>query len=277
MLTQANSAVATLPVPQHTPLTKEEEGKLAILAQSGDDKARNRLVMNNMRLVVHLAKKYNNSNLPLLDRIDSGNIGLIYAIDHFDPKKEVKLSSFAKWHICANIEKAILKENPVFVLPSDISLRIWKMNKYIEKHGAGDIKALSDALSLSVKQTETLMRIPQTSVSLDHPCSGDDKGGGSGLHTAVSDPEKESEEDAAHRVSALSVIERLLDALEDRESKILTQYFGLRGEPPRTLEDAGKSIGVTAERARQIRNEATQKLRRHLKKMNLCWETLSFF
>jgi len=217
-------------------LTPDQEIELAAKIKKGDREARALMIRSNLRLVVKIAHDYANLGLPLLDLISEGNIGLMKAVERFDPAKGGKLSTYAAWWIKQSIKRALANQSKTIRLPVHLVDKISKMRR------------------VSLQMSEELGREP-TDEEL-----GDEIGIASGDEDAQTPFELLRDKNLRNEVGGL------LDVLDDREKKIIFQRFGLDGGKPKTLEEVGKKFGVTRERIRQLQNIALSKLRRALGK-----------
>jgi len=229
-------------------LTPDQEIELAAKIKKGDREARALMIRSNLRLVVKIAHDYANLGLPLLDLISEGNIGLMKAVERFDPAKGGKLSTYAAWWIKQSIKRALANQSKTIRLPVHLVDKISKMRR------------------VSLQMSEELGREP-TDDEL-----GDEIGIASGKVSQLEFGEIVGDEDAQTPFELLrdknlrNEVGGLLDVLDDREKKIIFQRFGLDGGKPKTLEEVGKKFGVTRERIRQLQNIALSKLRRALAK-----------
>ncbi|OLB18720.1 MAG: RNA polymerase subunit sigma [Verrucomicrobia bacterium 13_2_20CM_2_54_15_9cls] len=209
-------------------LTPDQEIELAAKIKKGDREARALMIRSNLRLVVKIAHDYANLGLPLLDLISEGNIGLMKAVERFDPAKGGKLSTYAAWWIKQSIKRALANQSKTIRLPVHLVDKISKMRR------------------VSLQMSEELGREPT-----------DDE---------LGDEDAQTPFELLRDKNLRNEVGGLLDVLDDREKKIIFQRFGLDGGKPKTLEEVGKKFGVTRERIRQLQNIALSKLRRALSK-----------
>jgi len=249
-------------------LTPEDEIRLAARIKSGDQEARGQMIRANLRLVVKIAHDYANLGLPLLDLISEGNIGLMKAVERFDPEKGGKLSTYAAWWIKQSIKRSLANQSKTIRLPVHLVDKISKirrvslqMSEELGREPTDD--ELAEEIGLSAAKVAQLKTVSIRPASLDAPISDDDS---TEFGEIVGDDEAMTPFEMLRDKNLQSEIGELLSVLDDRERKIIFSRFGLDGGKPRTLEDVGKKFGVTRERIRQLQNIALMKLRRALQK-----------
>src|ERR1700693_3345886 len=237
-------------------LSPQEEIDLAARIKKGDREARALMIKANLRLVVKIAHDYANLGLPLLDLISEGNIGLMKAVERFDPAKGGKLSTYAAWWIKQSIKRALANQSKTIRLPVHLVDKISKMRRVslqmseeLGREPTDD--ELGEEIGIASGKVSQLKTVSIRPASLDAPISDDDS---TEFGEIVGDEE------------AQTPFELLRDVLDDREKKIIFQRLGLDGGKPKTLEEVGKKFGVTRERIRQLQNIALAKLRRALSK-----------
>jgi RNA polymerase primary sigma factor len=249
-------------------LTPQEEIKLAARIKRGDKEARATMIKANLRLVVKIAHDYGNLGLPLLDLVSEGNIGLMKAVERFDPAKGGKLSTYAAWWIKQSIKRALANQSKTIRLPVHLVDKIAKvkrlamaMSEELGREPTDD--ELAEEVGISAAKLSQLRTVSIRPASLDAPINDEDGtefGELVGDDTAVDPAENLSGKNLQEEVSDL------LGVLDDRERKIINSRFGLDGGKTRTLEEVGQKFGVTRERIRQLQNIALAKLRRALRK-----------
>ena len=254
---------------RETPLlTPQEELELAARIKKGDQTARAWMIKANLRLVVKIAHDYANLGLPLLDLISEGNIGLIKAVERFDPAKGGKLSTYGALWIKQSIKRAMASQSKTIRLPIHLIDKIYKLNraslKMSEELGREPTdEELSEEIGISSAKLSQLKTVSIRPASLDAPI-GDDHSTEFG--EIVGDEDAQTPFELFRDKNMRDELSELLEVLDDRERKIIFKRFGLDGGKPKTLEEIGKKFGVTRERIRQLQNIALVKLRRALAK-----------
>lgn len=248
-------------------LTVKEEIELAKRIKKGDEKARQKMIMANLRLVVKIARDYAQLGLPLLDLISEGNIGLMKAVDRFDPKKGGKLSTYAAWWIKQAIKRALANQSKTIRLPAHLVDKISRMRKVQQRIAQETgreptIEETAEALGVEPKTVSTWMALSLKPTSLDAPLG--DEGDSHEVGDIIGDERIKPASDEMNDEQMRALVEQHLDRLDKRERDILIYRYGLRGRKPETLELVGKRFKVTRERVRQIQNAALRKLRRML-------------
>ncbi len=250
-------------------LTPQQEIELAAKIKNGDAAARERMINANLRLVVTIAHDYANLGLPMLDLISEGNIGLTKAVDRFDPAKGAKLSTYAMWWIKQSIKRALANQSKTIRLPVHLVDKIAKvrrvslqMSDELGREPTDD--ELAEEIGIAGQKVERLRSLGIRPASLDAPLGDDDDSTEFGA--LVGDEEAQTPFELLRDKNLLGEVDGLIDVLDAREKKIISQRFGLDGGNPKTLEDVGKDLGVTRERIRQLQNIALAKLRRGLSK-----------
>ena len=249
-------------------LTPAEEIELAARIKEGDEKARAHMIKANLRLVVKIAQDYSGYGLPLSDLISEGNIGLIKAVERFDPEKGGKLSTYGSWWIKQSIKRALANQSKTIRLPVHMVDKVSKMRKIsmmmTEAIGREPTEEeLSEELGIPRRKLAMLRQASQRPTSLDAPV-GDDAG--SDFSEMIGDEKAVNPFEALVDKNMQGQLGGLLDVLDDRESRIIDARFGLDGKKPMTLEEVGREFGVTRERIRQLQNIALDKMRKKLRK-----------
>lgn len=249
-------------------LTPEEEIELAARIKKGDKDARVKMIKANLRLVVKIAQDYANYGLPLADLISEGNIGLMKAVERFDPEKGGKLSTYGSWWIKQAIKRALANQSKTIRLPVHMVDKVSKLRKITtiltEAYGREPTdEELSEETGISRKKLTLLKRASQRPTSLDAPV-GD--GDGANYSEIIGDEHAVNPFEALSDQNMLGQLDDLLSVLDERESKIIQTRFGLDGKTPMTLEEVGREFGVTRERIRQLQNIALDKMRKTLRK-----------
>jgi RNA polymerase primary sigma factor len=230
----------------------------------GDNKARERLVEANLRLVFSVARKYIRPGVSLSDLVQEGTIGLIRAIDKFDASRNVRLSTYAVWWIRHSIERFILDKGSVIRLPAHIAGQVQKISKAtdrLRREGGKDpsTKEVAEVTGYTETVVENAASLDRQPLSLDQLVSDEQE---TRLSELVADVETPTADEVIERVSLQQDVHTALLELDSREREIMILRFGLDGQPPRTLREVGGHVGLTSERVRQIERVAAQKLRR---------------
>ncbi|MDB6073641.1 MAG: polymerase sigma factor [Verrucomicrobiaceae bacterium] len=249
-------------------LTPEQEVELAERIKIGDPEARSHMIRANLRLVVKIAQDYANYGLPLLDLISEGNIGLMKAVERFDPNKGGKLSTYAAWWIKQSIKRALANQSKTIRLPVHMVDKISKMRRVAmamsEELGREPTDdELSEEIGIDRAKLSQLKVASMRPASLDAPISEDDS---TEFGEIVGDENAQTPFDLLSHKNMHGQLDGLLTVLDERERKIIDARFGLNGQKARTLEEVGQEFGVTRERIRQLQNIALRKLRRALQK-----------
>src|SRR6202142_4315346 len=249
-------------------LTPDEEIQLAARIKKGDKEARALMIKANLRLVVKIAHDYANLGLPLLDLISEGNIGLMKAVERFDPAKGGKLSTYAAWWIKQSIKRALANQSKTIRLPVHLVDKISKMRRVslqmseeLGREPSDD--ELAEEIGIAAGKVSQLKTVSIRPASLDAPISDEDS---TEFGEIVGDEDAFTPFELLRDKNLRDEVDGLLDVLDDRERKIIFHRFGLDGGNPKTLEVVGKKFGVTRERIRQLQNIALMKLRRALQK-----------
>jgi len=247
-------------------LTPQEEIDLAIRIKQGDKKAREHMIKANLRLVVKIARDYEGIGLPLLDLISEGNIGLMKAVERFDPTKGVKLSTYACWWIKQSIKRALANQGKTIRLPVHLIDKISKMRRCAMRlhetlgHEPSD-EELAEELGVSTYRVTQLRMAAARPASLDGPVGTDET---TSLGELVQDENAESPYEQLEEKTVLRMLHQMVHKLTPREACILKSRFGLDGASPMSLDEIGQALGITRERVRQLQQAALGKLRKML-------------
>jgi RNA polymerase primary sigma factor len=247
-------------------LTSREETELSKRVKKGDREARSHMIKANLRLVVKIARDYENHGLPLLDLINEGNLGLMKAVDRFDPKKGAKLSTYAALWIKQSIRRALSNHSRTVRLPVHVADQISRLNragfKLTETLGREPSDdELAAQLRVAPAKAARLRELGRRATSLDAPI-GDEAD--SRFGDVIEDETVATPLEALQSKSAREEVTELVKNLPAREAEILVLRYGLDGRKPQTLEEVGRKFKVTRERIRQLQEMALEKLRRRL-------------
>jgi RNA polymerase primary sigma factor len=250
-------------------LTPQEEIELAAKIKKGDKKAREQMIKANLRLVVKIARDYEGIGLPLLDLISEGNIGLMKAVERFDPKKGGKLSTYGSWWIKQAIKRALANQSKTIRLPVHLVDKISKMRrvgmKLQEELGREPTdEELAGELGMTAARVRQMRLAAIRPASLDAPIGDDDS---NNFSDVVQDENATSPYEDLEDKSVTGMLQDMVKHLDEREATILHYRFALDGGTEKTLEEVGEKFGVTRERVRQIQNLALKKLRRMIEKL----------
>jgi RNA polymerase primary sigma factor len=259
---------------RYPPLNHEQEVELATRIQAGDDEAVREMVEANLRFVVAYAKRYRNPNVPFLDLIHEGNLGLIQAAKKYDPSQEghdVKFITYAVWWIRQAILHALAEHAGSFRLPQKQANTLYRMERIrsllAERFGrAPSDRELSEELGITVDDVKVLTRASRSSLSLNEPV---DSNGDSELGDLLEQTGLPDTDELLLRESFSRALGDALAELPARERKVLELRFGLDDDQPKTLREIGEVMGLSRERVRQIESRALNKLRRSHQKHSL--------
>src|SRR5437867_2214177 len=250
-------------------LTPLEEIELADRIKRGDKKAREQMIKANLRLVVKIAHDYEGLGLPLLDLINEGNIGLMKAVERFDPAKGGKLSTYGAWWIKQSIKRALANQSKTIRLPVHLVDKISKMRrtamKLQEVLGREPTdEELADELGMTASRVAQLRTAAIRPASLDAPIGDEDS---NNFSEVVQDENAATPYQELEEKTVSAMLQEMVKTLDSREATILRYRFGLDGGSEKTLEEVGQKFGVTRERVRQIQNIALAKLRKMIEKL----------
>ena len=257
-------------------LTPEEELATARLVCQGDFAARQRMIEHNLRLVVNIAKHYLNRGIPLLDLVEEGNLGLIHALEKFDPERGFRFSTYATWWIRQNIERGIMNQSRTIRLPVHVVKEInvvLRAMRHLESADRRDstVERVATLIDRPVEDVRRILSLNEHIASLDAPLEIDPN------HTIgeiIADESGADPETLFQESEIGSLVDDWLAQLSERQRSVIERRYGLNGADVATLDTIAGDLGLTRERVRQIQMEALERLRKILKRGNISRDSL---
>lgn len=242
-------------------LAADEERSLALRMRDGDRGARERLIVSHLRLVVSMAREYGDVGLDLVDLIQEGNLGLIEAVDRFEPQRGVRLSAYARWWIRQAMGVAIERHAQLIRIPAHLFRAIVRFHRLRASFGVEDAQEWDDSIvapGMTLERVQTVERTVADVVSLDSPVSDEEDLGA--LNELIADESMPGPERAALEILFREDLTAIVNRLPPRDAQVLRWRYGL-GEAPLTLAEVGEALGVSRERARQLEERALKRLK----------------
>jgi RNA polymerase nonessential primary-like sigma factor len=256
-------------------LTAEEEVGLARLVRQGDFLARQKMIEHNLRLVVNIAKHYLNRGIPLLDLVEEGNLGLIHALEKFDPERGFRFSTYATWWIRQNIERAIMNQSRTIRLPVHVVKelnQVLRTQRSLESTcGGASLEDIAERLQRPIEDVRQILALNEHTASLDAPLDIDPN---LSIGESLADDQSDGPEETIQNAEIEHLIRYWIGQLTDKQRMVIQSRYGLDECDVRTLEELASQLGLTRERVRQIQLEALAHLRRILKRRGVSRDVL---
>jgi len=257
-------------------LNPQEERELSTRMRGGDFDARQQMIQHNLRLVVNIAKHYINRGLTLLDLIEEGNLGLMHALEKFEPERGFRFSTYATWWIRQNIERALMNQSRTIRLPVHVIKELnicLRAKRHLEMHGFNDAgpEDIAHLTGRTVEEVRRVLLLNDRVASLDAPLEIDPS---LSVGESIADENSEQPDEMLLSAEVEHYVRLWIDELPNKHRWVIERRFGLNNQDVATLEELATHLGVTRERVRQIQLEALQTLRRILRRRGLSKEGL---
>ena len=257
-------------------LTAEQELDYSRRARQGDESARQKMIEHNLRLVVNIAKHYLNRGMPLLDLVEEGNLGLIHALDKFDPERGFRFSTYATWWIRQNIERAIMNQSRTIRLPVHVVKELNSVLRAMRRLEAASaretgLEEIAQLLDKPVEEVRQVLALNEHVASLDAPLDIDPS---LSIGESLADDAAETPEMQIHTAEVEHLVMEWIGMLNDKQRQVIEYRYGLNGGEVATLEELAERLSLTRERVRQIQIEALAQLRRILKRHGVSKDVL---
>lgn len=258
---------------EHPLLSRDEEKAIATKSRRGNTAARNKLIESNLRLVVKIARRYLYRGMPLSDLIEEGNLGLIHAVEKFNPKLGFRFSTYATWWIRQSIDRAIMNQARTIRLPIHVLKELNFCQKairdfYYQQDHVPTLEEVAKETHLPVKEVEQLFHFREAEISIDAaPSQTPDLE--KPLVEMIPDDNAVDPIEALHDENLKSYVSHWLSKLPPKYKEVVVRRYGLMGHKVSTLEEVGAEIGLTRERVRQIQTEAIKRLRKNMKNIDI--------
>jgi RNA polymerase nonessential primary-like sigma factor len=257
-------------------LTPAEELRLSRLVREGDFEARQTMIERNLRLVVNIAKHYLNRGIPLLDLVEEGNLGLMHALEKFDPERGFRFSTYATWWIRQNIERSIMNQSRTIRLPVHVVKelnQVLRAQRRLEArcNGESSLEEVAQGLDKSVAQVRAMLVLNEHTASLDAPLDIDPT---LSIGESIADENAEAPDLQIHTAQVESLVHEWIRMLTDKQRLVIRHRYGIDQAELLTLEELALRLELTRERVRQIQLEALGQLRRILKRKGITQDAL---
>lgn len=257
-------------------LTPEEELALSRRVRLGDFEARQTMIERNLRLVVNIAKHYLNRGMPLLDLVEEGNLGLIHALEKFDPERGFRFSTYATWWIRQNIERAIMNQSRTIRLPVHVVKelnQVLRTMRNLESKSGGDCCAedIAQVLDKPVEDVRHILSLNEHTASLDAPLDIDPS---LSIGESLADDDQEGPDVQIQNAEIGSLVQTWIGQLGEKQRTVIEYRYGINGSEISTLEELAERLGLTRERVRQIQLEALAQLRKILRRAGVSRDVL---